>query len=192
MNAASPAAAGVGRPFGAAHLTASGVKRATVEGSRLPGLVLSLPLAYYNGLLDRPQYRVTIAAVVGVTLASMVASHLRIRRERELANVRLVAEIACAEAPEEGVPLGLSDMATSLPKPYSIPFGSGDQILLYTDGVIETRDGGGAFYPLTERIHLLSGPDPQAALDELRADLLRHRGGPLPDDAAMPLRRRQS
>ncbi|MFD0659966.1 PP2C family protein-serine/threonine phosphatase [Thermocatellispora tengchongensis] len=77
-----------------------------------------------------------------------------------------------------------------MPTPTVIGFAPGDQILFYTDGIIEARDHGGAFYPLTDRVHLLAGPDPQAALDSLRADVLRHSGRPLSDDAAMLLLRR--
>ncbi|GII75489.1 membrane protein [Sphaerisporangium rufum] len=92
----------------------------------------------------------------------------------------------------EAPPLGLASLAASAPKPQRIPFQDGDQILLYTDGVIEARDHARAFYPLGERATLLAGAtDPQEALDELRADLLRHVGGPVLDDVAMLLLRRQ-
>ncbi|MEW9532971.1 PP2C family protein-serine/threonine phosphatase [Microbispora sp. NPDC049125] len=96
-----------------------------------------------------------------------------------------------AEPQEVAPPLGLADLGTRVPEPYRIAFGEGDQILFYTDGVIEARDGRGRFYPLEERTHLLAAADPQVALDALRADLLAHVGGPLPDDAAMLLLRRQ-
>ncbi|ETK32754.1 SpoIIE family protein phosphatase [Microbispora sp. ATCC PTA-5024] len=81
-------------------------------------------------------------------------------------------------------------MASTRPKPYQVAFTDGDQILFFTDGVIEARDNAGAFYPLAQRIGLLHARDPQAALEELRADALRHVGGPLDDDAAMLLLRR--
>jgi serine phosphatase RsbU (regulator of sigma subunit) len=72
-------------------------------------------------------------------------------------------------------------------------FGPGDQMLLYTDGVTEARDGGGRFYPLERRAPgLLAVGDPDAALDALRADITRHTGGPLHDDAAMLLLRFRS
>ncbi|GGK92221.1 membrane protein [Planomonospora parontospora subsp. parontospora] len=287
-------------------------------------LALCIPLAYYNRLLLTTQNNLTIATIVAITAASMLAGHLRIRRERELANVRMVAEAAqrvllrpvprkagdlrvalsytsaaaeariggdlyevvttpygvrlligdvqgkgleavetaawvlgafreaaydevdlpgvaerletsldrhlggerfvtaiiaevvdgeisllnCGHPPpllidsggrtrlvepqEEGLPLGLASLGPPLPKPQRLPFGEGDQILFYTDGVIEARDEARTFYPLTERAHLLAVDDPQNALDELRSDLLEHIGGPLLDDAAMLLVRRQS
>jgi serine phosphatase RsbU (regulator of sigma subunit) len=92
-----------------------------------------------------------------------------------------------AEPPEESLPLGLTDLRLETPKPFRRPFGPGDRVLLYTDGVIEARDGHGVFYPLEDRAHLLREGEPQAALDGLRADLLRHVRSPLPDDAAMLL-----
>ena len=95
-----------------------------------------------------------------------------------------------AEPQEEALPLGLGEFGSPRPKPHRVPFRDGDQILFYTDGVVETRDRQGRFYPLAERAHLLRSDDPQAALDDLRADLLRHAGGPFPDDAAMLLLRR--
>ncbi|MGP3921131.1 PP2C family protein-serine/threonine phosphatase [Nonomuraea sp. 10N515B] len=296
------------------------VRRTAVIGA--VALAICVPLAYYNDLLFRWQNNLTIATIISVTGASMLASHLRLRRERELANVRLVAEaaqrvllrpvprkaadlqvalsytsaaaeariggdlyevvttphgvrlligdvqgkgldavetaawvlgafreaaydepelsnvserlesslvrhlsgekfvtaiiaevrteeitllnhghpaplvisangkIGSVEPPDEGLPLGLGPFAADRPKPHHTPFHDGDQILFFTDGVVEARDVAGTFYPLRERLHFLLDDDPQAALDALRADLLRHVGGPLLDDAAMLLLRR--
>ncbi|MFI6511331.1 PP2C family protein-serine/threonine phosphatase [Streptosporangium sp. NPDC050855] len=97
-----------------------------------------------------------------------------------------------ADPPDEALPLGMSSLETSRPQPYRVPFEPGDQVLFYTDGVIEARDGAGEFYPLAERAHLLDGADPQGSLDALRADLLRHVGRPLGDDAAMLLLRHRA
>jgi len=296
------------------------VRRTTFVGAA--ALALCVPLAYVQDVLLTRQNNITIATVAGVTAASMIVSNLRLRRERELANVRLVAEAAqrvllrpvprraadlrialsytsaaaeaqiggdlyevvttphgvrlligdvqgkgltavetaawvlgafreaaydmteltevgerleaslsrhlsgetfvtailaevhedeisllnfghpaplllrnggkifTVEPPEESLPLGLGSLAADRPKPHRVSFGEGDQILLFTDGVIEARDAGGAFYPLTDRTWLLDAGDPQEALDALRADLIEHVGGPLPDDAAMLLLRR--
>ncbi|GAB3175967.1 hypothetical protein GCM10027162_23620 [Streptomyces incanus] len=68
-------------------------------------------------------------------------------------------------------------------------FEPGGQLLLYTDGVAETRDEDGRFHPLGERTHLLNEPDTHRALDALREDLVGHAGGPPGDDAAMLLLR---
>jgi serine phosphatase RsbU (regulator of sigma subunit) len=73
------------------------------------------------------------------------------------------------------------------------PFHPGDQLLLYTDGVTETRDRSGAFYPLTERIRSWSGEAPHHLLDHLHHDLIAYSGGALDDDiAALVARRRAS
>ncbi|MEV5741059.1 PP2C family protein-serine/threonine phosphatase [Microbispora rosea] len=94
----------------------------------------------------------------------------------------------CQEAP----PLGLVALAPAGPEPYGCAFHEGDEILFYTDGVCEARDQGGDFYPLEDRApSLLRTGDPQDALDLLKRDLVEHVGGPVPDDAAMLLVRRE-
>ncbi|OAH10351.1 PP2C family protein-serine/threonine phosphatase [Streptomyces jeddahensis] len=93
------------------------------------------------------------------------------------------------EPPQYALPLGLGIHGAGGPEPFCVDFSPGDQILLYTDGVTEARDGAGAFYPLGERTALLKDPDLQGALEALRADLVQHAEGPLHDDAAMLLLR---
>jgi serine phosphatase RsbU (regulator of sigma subunit) len=105
--------------------------------------------------------------------------------------VRADGGIEFAEPPDVAPPLGMAALVDAPPATYEIPFAPGDQMLLYTDGVIEARDGAGAFYPLAERAHLIQGADPEDALDKLRADLTRHVGAPITDDAAMLLLRRR-
>jgi serine phosphatase RsbU (regulator of sigma subunit) len=105
--------------------------------------------------------------------------------------VRADGGIEFAEPPDVAPPLGMAALAETPAATYEIPFGPGDQMLLYTDGVVEARDGGGTFYPLAERAHLIQGSDPEDALDKLQADLTRHVGAPITDDAAMLLLRRR-
>ncbi|OPG12942.1 PP2C family protein-serine/threonine phosphatase [Microbispora sp. GKU 823] len=299
-----------------------GVRHTALAG--LAALVLSVPLAYHDHLLGRPQIIVTLVAIVGVTAAAMLACRLRAEGERKLADVRLVAEAVqrvllhpvprragdlrialsymsaavdariggdlydIARAPggvrlivgdvqgkglgavetaasvlgafreaaydepsladvgrrleehlalrlggekfvtavlaevreheicllnyghpppllltgdgcvqrieprEEAPPLGLVALSSTGPEPYGCAFRAGDQILFYTDGVIEARDRSGAFYPLEDRVlRLLRAGDPQDSLDLLERDLVAHVGGPVPDDAAMLLVRRE-
>ncbi|MFB7655197.1 MULTISPECIES: PP2C family protein-serine/threonine phosphatase [unclassified Streptomyces] len=95
------------------------------------------------------------------------------------------------QPPAYALPLGLAAHGGPGPDPFPVPFGPGDQLLLYTDGVTEARDDRGGFYPLAERARLLDDPDVHRALDALREDLVRHAAGPHHDDAAMLLLRYQ-
>jgi serine phosphatase RsbU (regulator of sigma subunit) len=47
-------------------------------------------------------------------------------------------------------PLGLLDLADGQCATFTMPFGAGDTLLMYTDGVTEARDGSGAYFPLIE------------------------------------------
>jgi serine phosphatase RsbU (regulator of sigma subunit) len=90
-----------------------------------------------------------------------------------------------------GLPLGLSHLAEFQRDVTTLPFGPGDQLLFYTDGVSEARNAAGDFYPLSEHRALTSGQEPAAVLDRLQLDVLRHVGHALDDDAAMLLLRRE-
>ncbi|MFE0674156.1 PP2C family protein-serine/threonine phosphatase [Streptomyces sp. NPDC058867] len=82
-------------------------------------------------------------------------------------------------------PLGLTEFAEADLTTQAFTFEVGDIVLLYTDGVIEARDGDGTFYPLAERVAGKTAEGPEALLAHLSADLLDHVGGHLGDDAAM-------
>ncbi|MCL6302927.1 PP2C family protein-serine/threonine phosphatase [Streptomyces kronopolitis] len=71
------------------------------------------------------------------------------------------------------------------------PFHPGDQLLLYTDGVTETRDRYGCFYPLAQRIRLWNGERPRQLLEHLHRDLIAYSGGDLDDDVAVLVARRR-
>jgi serine phosphatase RsbU (regulator of sigma subunit) len=66
----------------------------------------------------------------------------------------------------------------------TVPFAPGDQLLLYTDGVTETRNRAGEFFPLPDWMRQQGPASPQALLDRLHRDLLRFSGGRLDDDIA--------
>ena len=89
-----------------------------------------------------------------------------------------------AEPPEAGLPLGLAQLATFVRKEHTVPFGPGDRMLFYTDGISEARDTAGNFYRVVGCGALLGGPEPGASLDRLYADVLTHAGGDLNDDSA--------
>lgn len=82
-------------------------------------------------------------------------------------------------------PLGLARLVITEHTTETFGFEAGDTLLLYTDGVIESRDRSGRFYPLRERAASRFGTGPEALLESLCADLLHHAGGRLGDDAAL-------
>jgi hypothetical protein len=69
-------------------------------------------------------------------------------------------------------PLGIGDLTPSTYTVDVFSFEPGDTLLLYTDGVIETRDVSGAFYPLAERAGQWAGQSPEKLVHFLRRDLL--------------------
>ncbi|WP_405875667.1 PP2C family protein-serine/threonine phosphatase [Streptomyces sp. NBC_00005] len=87
-------------------------------------------------------------------------------------------------------PLGLRALTNHAPGLHVLPFADGDQLLLYTDGVTEARDGGREFYPLDEGLERHVSDDPARTLDALHDELLAHVGGRLHDDAALLLIRK--
>ncbi|GGW60323.1 membrane protein [Streptomyces lucensis JCM 4490] len=75
----------------------------------------------------------------------------------------------------------------------TVSFAPGDQILLYTDGVTETRDRTGTFFPLPDWMRRTGPAPPRELLDRLHRDLLHYSGGRLDDDiAAVAVRRRHT
>ncbi|UXY23088.1 serine/threonine-protein phosphatase [Streptomyces cynarae] len=88
---------------------------------------------------------------------------------------------------EPAPPLGLGAMSDSTYTAATFPFHEGDRILLYTDGVTETRDGEGTFYPLAERVVRWNDQAPGPLLREITTDLRAYAGGLLNDDMAMML-----
>jgi stage II sporulation SpoE-like protein len=110
------------------------------------------------------------------------------------------------EVPAPAPPLGLLTLGDVADAQLSLSLRPHEQLLLYTDGVTEARDATRAFYPLPERVSALAGkaaasraagksvlkPASDASagpglLDLVRADLLKHVGAPLDDDAALLL-----
>jgi phosphoserine phosphatase RsbU/P len=68
-----------------------------------------------------------------------------------------------------------------------------DRLLLYTDGLVEARDGQGRQFEVDDRAaaELLAAPSLDLALDGLVASVLRHAGGRLDDDLALVLAERR-
>ncbi|QOV44654.1 serine/threonine-protein phosphatase [Streptomyces chromofuscus] len=66
----------------------------------------------------------------------------------------------------------------------TVTFDPGDQLLLYTDGVTETRNRTGEFFPLPDWMRRQGPASPRELLDRLHRDLLHYSGGRLDDDIA--------
>ncbi|MFF4209191.1 PP2C family protein-serine/threonine phosphatase [Streptomyces sp. NPDC001796] len=92
---------------------------------------------------------------------------------------------------EPAPPLGLGAMSDNTYTAATFPFHEGDRILLYTDGVTETRDSEGTFYPLAERVVRWTDQAPGPLLKEITTDLRAYAGGLLNDDMAMMLVQRR-
>ncbi|WP_245984444.1 SpoIIE family protein phosphatase [Streptomyces tateyamensis] len=94
-------------------------------------------------------------------------------------------QVHSLDAARPAPPLGLGGLVEPRYEADVFPFAGGDRLLLYTDGVVEARNGDRDFYPLTERIRAWATERPAALLQHLRRDLLGYAGGRLGDDAAM-------
>jgi serine phosphatase RsbU (regulator of sigma subunit) len=88
-------------------------------------------------------------------------------------------------AADAAPPLGVRLTSANSHAETTVPFDTGDTLLLYTDGVIEARDTSGAFYPLAERVARWTHCPPTALVRHLCRDLLTYTGGRLGDDAAL-------
>ncbi|MFG2646549.1 PP2C family protein-serine/threonine phosphatase [Streptomyces sp. NPDC048436] len=94
-----------------------------------------------------------------------------------------VEELAVAPGP----PLGLGIAGIDPPEEVTVGLRPGDRLLVVTDGVTEARDASGAFYPLAERLSVLSADvlaDPAALTSAIWSDLRRFCGG-AKDDVAL-------
>ncbi|MFF4896233.1 PP2C family protein-serine/threonine phosphatase [Streptomyces sp. NPDC001068] len=93
-------------------------------------------------------------------------------------------EVSELDRGRSGPPLNLGMLVGD---PYHVDtyaFGPGDQLLLYTDGVTETRAPDGSFYPLLQRLRSWGPMPPPELLDRLHQDLQTYSGDQLQDDTA--------
>ncbi|OLZ74863.1 serine/threonine protein phosphatase [Streptomyces sp. IMTB 2501] len=88
---------------------------------------------------------------------------------------------------DSGRPAPPLNLGMLVKDPYRVdeyPFRPGDQLLLYTDGVTETRDATGAFYPLLQRLRAWGPLPPKELLERLHDDLLAYSRNRMQDDTA--------
>ncbi|MFF3463917.1 PP2C family protein-serine/threonine phosphatase [Streptomyces sp. NPDC002619] len=84
-----------------------------------------------------------------------------------------------------GLPLGLAALGVDAECVDTVTFPEGASLLLYTDGLTEARDETGTFYDPVGRFTGHRYPGPDALLDALLADVVRHIGGQTTDDMAL-------
>jgi serine phosphatase RsbU (regulator of sigma subunit) len=85
-------------------------------------------------------------------------------------------------------PLGLLDLADGWCAKTTMPFGIGDGMLLYTDGVSEARDAGGNYFPLPEMaLEAMREGLAERMLDQLVDSLRAHVGEHQADDVLLLL-----
>ncbi|MEU2508285.1 PP2C family protein-serine/threonine phosphatase [Streptomyces sp. NPDC007863] len=93
-------------------------------------------------------------------------------------------EVVTVDVADPSLPLNLAGLADSRHRVEEFPFGPGDRLLLYTDGVSETRDRAGVFYPLEERARQWAGAPSDQVPELLHRDLAAYGDGGLDDDVA--------
>ena len=81
------------------------------------------------------------------------------------------------------LPLGLEDDYAA----FTAAWSPGDRLLFYTDGLVESRDARGHFFPEHAIAAALLAPDCDQALDTLMRSVDRHAGGHAHDDMALLL-----
>lgn len=94
-------------------------------------------------------------------------------------------EIRIVEPTIPSPPLNLASLIGDHYCVDTLVFAPGDQLLLYTDGVTETRGRDGEFFPLPEWMRRQSPTPPRELLARLHRDLLHYSGGRLEDDIAV-------
>lgn len=187
-----------------AACTAAEVMRAFRDLASRPGPVQDIAAGLHEFLTARPRSSEINEEYV---TALIISVPWNADGEAQIVNCGHPAPLVLHDAPgtvtlldaiPSAPPLGLLDLADGPACPAPLRLGPGDSLLLYTDGVTEARDGQGGQYPLAERATILARRQParrrafrrsahRSLLRAIQADLLRHAGGTLADDATMLL-----
>jgi phosphoserine phosphatase RsbU/P len=92
-------------------------------------------------------------------------------------------EVALVPTGDPVPPLGLGPV----PSPVTSRWPGGSRLLIYTDGLVEARDGRGEFFPLADHAPALGHGSLEDALDRLLDRLGDHAGQRIDDDMALVL-----
>jgi serine phosphatase RsbU (regulator of sigma subunit) len=165
-----------------------------VQGHGLPavGTVASLLGAFRETVLDQRDLETAAARLerrlvvdsAGTEHAELFATAVLLEFSPGADAVRLVS---CGHPPplllragkaveldsEPGAPLGLGLFDIAPPLACTVRLERGDRLFLVSDGVTESRDKTGAFYPLAERLAAFAEEAPTALTDRVWEDLLR-------------------
>jgi len=98
---------------------------------------------------------------------------------------RLSGAVSEVEPPAYAPPLGLRALTGDAMRSRTVDLEPGDLLLLYTDGVSETRNAEDRFYPLAARLRSFGGKEPGAVLDQLLTDVVAYSADGMTDDAAL-------
>ncbi|MER5866427.1 PP2C family protein-serine/threonine phosphatase [Kitasatospora sp. NPDC002040] len=93
-------------------------------------------------------------------------------------------EVVTVEPSTDALPLNLRALLNDHHPVDTVPFGPGDRLVIFTDGVSEARDRAGSFYPLADRVRGWTGSGSARLLELLAADL-REYGSGAADDVAV-------
>ncbi|MFB7370666.1 PP2C family protein-serine/threonine phosphatase [Streptomyces sp. NPDC056222] len=91
------------------------------------------------------------------------------------------------EFADPSLPVNLAVLLPAHHRVEEVPFVPGDRLLLFTDGVSETRDRVGTFYPLEERMSRWVAEPGERLPSLLHEDLADYGSGALDDDVAAVL-----
>ncbi|MFG2834139.1 PP2C family protein-serine/threonine phosphatase [Streptomyces zaomyceticus] len=94
------------------------------------------------------------------------------------------AEVRPVHFDDPSLPVNLAGLADSRHHIEEVRFGPGDRLILFTDGVSETRDRAGTFYPLELRLRGWAREPAEDVPALLHQDLAGYGSGGLDDDVA--------